>query len=207
MDWGYSPDPGHVTWFAHLPSGRFIAFKEWSFRETLARDVADGIHERSAGMKIRTSIAGHDLWMKSKETGEELAETFARRRLSFQCANTDRVHGWQRLHSLLRETVDEGHGPVPRLQVYIGGDHGPGCAVLARTLPMLRQDPKRPGDVLEQDDHAPDTARWFAMDRPAAGRAPDKPSAWSRLSAEARRRILAAGRGSSTLGSESVRRR
>jgi hypothetical protein len=100
--------------------------------------------------------------------------------------------------------VDEGEGPVPRLQVYIGGDDGPGCPTLARCLPMLQEDPKNPGDCLQKDDHAPDTARWFAIDRPSP--ATFKPAtAWSRLSATARQRLLGGTR--SHLGSESVRRR
>lgn len=200
LDWGYDPDPGVCTWFAHLPDNRYIALQEYVFRKTLAKDVADEVKSRSAGMKIRQSIGGHDMWMKNNQTGESLAETFARHGVSWTQAATDRIHGWQRTHALLQETVDDGTGALPRFQIY-----APGCPTLARTLPMLQNDPKVPGDCLQKEDHAPDTLRWFAMARPTAGKTPGKPTAWSRLSAEAKSRIL---RGSQTvLGSSSVRRR
>lgn len=206
LDWGYSPDPGVVTWFLHMPSGRFIAFREWVFRETLIGDVAEGVKERSSHMKIRRSLAGHDLWMTSKDTGLTMAETSSRHGVTWTCATTDRIQGWQAVHALLRETVDEGDGPVPRLQVYIGGDDGPGCPQLAQSLPMLQNDPKDPGDCLQKDDHSPDTLRYFAIERPVAAKVPPRPTAWSRLSPASKARILLAGRKGSFLGSESVRR-
>jgi phage terminase large subunit len=201
MDWGYDPDPGVVTWFAHLPSGRFIAVQEWVFRKTLPRDVAQEIVQRSKGMTIRQRIAGHDIWIKERETGQPMAETFARNGVSFSQATFDRINGWMSLHALLKGTVDDGQGPLPMLQVYVGPS-GEGCPTLARTLPMLQNDPKNPGDCLQRDDHAADTARWFAISRPTAPHA-RKRTAWDRLSAEAKRRIR--GQGRSYLGTESVR--
>jgi phage terminase large subunit len=202
MDWGYDPDPGVVVWYAHMPSGRFIAIQEWVFRKTLPSEVAKEIVARSKGMTIRQRIAGHDIWIKERETGKPMAETFAQHGVSFSQATFDRENGWIALHALLRGTVDDGQGAVPMLQVYIG-ECGDGCPTLARTLPMLQNDPKHPGDCLQRDDHAPDTARWFAIGRPTAPRE-RKRTAWDRLSPEAKRRIRQQGR--TYLGTESVRR-
>lgn len=201
MDWGYDPDPGVAVWYAHLPSGRFIAVQEYVFRKSLPREVAEEIVHRSRGMKIRQRIAGHDIWIKERETGQPMAETFARSGVSFSQATFDRENGWIALHSLLKGTVDDGQGAVPMLQVYVG-ESGEGCPTLARTIPMLQNDPKKPGDCLQRDDHAPDTARWFAIGRPTAPRE-RKRTAWDRLSPEAKRRLRGPGR--RYLGSESVR--
>lgn len=204
MDWGYDPDPGVVIWYAHLPNHRFIAVQEWVFRKLTPKKVAQGILQRSKGLKIRQYIAGHDIWIKQKESGKPMAETFAQNGVSFYQATTDRINGWMALHSLLKETVDDGEGEVPTLQVFDPGG-GEGCPLLARTIPALQNDPKNPGDCLQRDDHAPDTARYFAIARPSAPRS-RRASAWDRLSPEAKRRCRqAAGRGG-RLGTDSVRR-
>jgi phage terminase large subunit len=198
VDWGYDPDPGVCTWFAILPSGRYIAFKEFTFRRTIAAAVAENLVKESGGLNVVQRIGGHDMWMKSTDTGESMAETFARRGFSMRVADTDRVNGWQRLHALLTETVDEGHGPVPKLQVY-----EPGCPQLARTIPMLQNNPKHPGDILQQNDHWADTARWFSMSRPSQS-VEAKRNAWARFPKEVRAAMM--GRRSGVIGAESARR-
>lgn len=205
MDWGYDPDPCVVIWYAHMPGGRFIAVQEWVCRKTLPREVAKGIIARSRGLKIRQHIAGHDIWMKEHETGQPMAEVFARHGVSFTPATTDRENGWIALHALLKDTVDDGRGPLPMLQVFDGGG-GLGCPTLSRTIPMLQNNPKKPGDCLERDDHAPDTARYFAISRPTPPR-DRKSTAWDRLSPEQKRRIRRTTQGGRFIGSDSVRRR
>ena len=137
--------------------------------------------------------------MTDGQIGESMAETFATHKISMIQANTDRVNGWQRVHHLLKEVTDDGRGPVPKLQVYETG-----CPMLAQTIPMLKGDPKRPGDILEEDDHWADTLRWFAMSRPTSSTKP-KSTIWQRFSPEVRRALLGQS-DREVLGSESVRR-
>lgn len=197
IDWGYSPDEGACIWYACLPGDRYIAVREWTFKETIAEEVAEEIAEQSQGLKIRMSIGGHDMWIKSRETGQAMAETFARKGVSLLVASTARVAGWQRLHAMLKTLVDDGERMVPQLTIY-----EPGCPALARTIPMLQQDPATPGDVIQKKDHWADTARWFAMSRPSPSK---RPTTFKRLSEEARKRLMALSR-RKPLGSESVRR-
>jgi phage terminase large subunit len=198
VDWGYDPDPGVCTWFAELPSGRYIAFKEHTFKRTIVPLVAQQLVEESRGLNVVMRIGGHDMWMSDKQIGESMAETFARKGFSMRMADTDRINGWQRLHALMTETVDEGYGPIPKFQVY-----EPGCPSLARTIPMLQCDPRHIGDLLQQNDHWADTARWFSMSRPSSS-SERKKTAWDRLPKDVRARLR--GQKHGVLGSESARR-
>lgn len=206
IDWGYDPDPGVLTMFVCLPSGRYIAFKEWTFKRTIPRIVAQTAAKMCKGLKRLQRIGGHDMWMTDKQNGESMAETFAKNGFSMRVADTDRINGWVRLHSLLQETVVEldpsGEFEVeyPLLQVYKQG-----CPQLAKTIPMLQADPKNIGDVLEKDDHWPDTARWFSMSRPVPSRKKKESEAWQRLPKEVRAAILGHGK-RDVLGAESARR-
>lgn len=203
IDWGYDPDEGVCTWFACMPNGRYIAVKEWTFKRTIARLVAEKIHEMSEGMRVLYTVAGRDMWSPSSDTGETMAETFARNKVSLRQADTDRINGWQRVHALLTETVTEPWGEgvrrFPMVQVYQRG-----CPSLARTMPMLQNDPKNPGDLLQRSDHWADTLRYFAMSRPSKSRE-QKHDVWARFPPEVRKAIL--GQRDAVLGSESVRRR
>jgi hypothetical protein len=153
---------------------------------------------KALGCKIVQRIGGHDMWMSDKQVGESMSETFARAGFSMMPADTDRENGWQRLHTMLTETVYEGDVAYPRFSVY-----APDCPNLVRTLPMLQCDPRHPGDVIQKDDHWADTARWMAMSRVGPGKG-KKTSEWDRFSPEVRKAIL--GRSSRTyLGTESVR--
>lgn len=201
VDWGFFPDPGVCTWIAHLPRNRFVAVKEYTFNSLAPKKVAKEIKERSKGMKILYTVGGHDMWMNNAQTGQSTQETFAAAGISMQVADTDRINGWQRLNDMLCEVVDDGSGPMPQFSIY-----GPGCPSLVRTLPMLQCDPKRIGDVIEVDDHWSDTARYFAMSRPAGSR-PAKDDAYKRLPADIRKALLAQQRRGSVLGTESARRR
>jgi hypothetical protein len=201
IDWGYDPDPGVMILWACLPSGRFIAFHEYTFKRTVVPVVAEECVERCKRYKVIERIGGHDMWMSDKQVGESMQETFARKGFSMRPADTDRLNGWQRLHTMLTTLVYEGNTPYPELQVYARG-----CPNLAKTFPMMQGDPKNIGDILEKDDHWVDNARWFSMSRPYRSNAPRKPSVWDKLPKDVRARVL----GQSTrrvLGSESVQRR
>ena len=201
IDWGYDPDEGVCTWFACMPSGRYIAVKEWTFKRTIARLVAEGIAERSEGMRILYSVGGRDMWSPSNQTGETISETFARKRVSMRQADTDRINGWQRLHALLTETMSEADGEsvrsFPMLQVFQQG-----CPSLTRTIPMMQNDPRNPGDMLQRQDHWVDTARYFAMSRPVNSRE-NKSKVWDRFPPNIRKAMM--DRGHAVLGSESAR--
>ena len=105
-------------------------------------------------------------------------------------ADTDRINGWQRVHTLLTETTFEGDREVPLIRVYVGHEgEGLGCPQLARTIPMLQCDPKNPGDILEVDDHWADTLRWFAMSRPGVSKVKPEKSSMKRFAPEVQKAL------------------
>ncbi len=197
LDWGYSPDEGVCIWWLCMPKGRYLALKEFAFKELIPRKAALAIKERSVGMKVRYTVAGHDCWMKSRDTGESIQETFAKNGVPLRLADTDRINGWIRVHSMLQDVTNDGTGAVPQMQVY-----EPGCPGLARTFPMMRSDPKRPGDIIEEKDHWLDSARYFAMSRPSGTRE-SKRSEFAKLPKEIQRALM--GR-RTALGSANTRR-
>lgn len=167
IDWGYR-EPGICGWYACMPDGRLIKFQEYVFRETLARDVANEIKRRSQGMKVRYTVADSAMWISEGNSGESIAETFARNGVPLQQADKNRINGWHRLHSWLRETTVTPSGrKVPLLQFI-----GDACPYTVRTIPALVVDPNRPEDVKTKDteDHAGDETRYAVMSRPAPSR-------------------------------------
>jgi hypothetical protein len=197
IDWGYDPDEGVCTWFAHLPSGRMIAVMEYTFKKTLPKDAAKEIKRRSQGMRIRMTCGGPDMWMSDNQLGESIADTFAKHGISMYQANTDRVNGWVKVHEYLKDEINEGFGPRPKLQIYKTG-----CPLLVQTFPMAQCHPTKLGDIKQAQDHWIDTVRYALMTRPSGSR--EKKT--STLSKEARQAIY--GRqGRAVLGTESVRRR
>jgi hypothetical protein len=198
VDWGYDPDEGVCTWFALLDNRRTIAVKEYTFKRTIAKKAAAEIKRLSHGMRIRYTVGGTDMWMSDNQTGESIAETFARQGVSMRQADTDRINGWQRVHEMLQEQTSDGEHTIPCFQVY-----RPGCPSLARTFPMAQCDPRRIGDVKQENDHWLDTVRYFAMTRPSASRKPGA-GAYDRFDPQVRKALLGGKR--AILGSESVRR-
>ncbi len=161
LDWGYR-EPGVCGWYACLPDGTLIKFKEFVFREMLAKDVAKEIRRHSEGLKIRYTVADPSIWLKTGATAESIAETLARHKVPCIEGENDRIQGWHRLHSWLQETTGEPTRPI--LQIY-----APGCPYTVRTIPQMIIDPNRPEDVKtkETEDHAADETRYAVMSRPA----------------------------------------
>lgn len=202
IDWGYR-DPGVCGWYALLPDGRAIKFQEYVFREMLAKDVAKEIKLRSRGMRVRYTVADPAMWTKDGSAGESIAETFQRNGVPLQEADNDRVNGWHRVHSWLKETTN--HPPVPLLQIYAEG-----CPYTVRTLPACVIDPNRPEDVKTKntEDHAADETRYFVMSRPAPSRQSNKKNYSPLMAGWGNNRFLEHGRTrKSKLGDESTRRR
>lgn len=197
LDWGYR-DYGVCGWYACLPDGRLIKTQEYLFREMLARDVAQEIRDRSRGMKIRYTVADPSIWIRDPVAGESIAETFAKWKVPLLPADNDRINGWHRLHSYLRETTTvvtpEKGIEVPMLQFY-----GPGCPYTVRTIPSMTVSSSRPEDIETKnvEDHAADETRYAVMSRPAPSRwAPAAPQIdpTFRLSGEAKRLLREARR-------------
>lgn len=162
IDWGYSKggNPGVCLWIAVLTDNTAIVFKEFVFQELLPSEAAQEIKRRSKGLRIRYTIGDTAMW--AEHEGPSIAERFEEQKLGMVEADKQRIPGWVALHTWLRETVDDGTGPRPRLQFLKDG-----CPHTIRTLPQMVIDPKDPEDVLTDgvEDDPADCLRYFCQDR------------------------------------------
>lgn len=161
VDWGFVK-PGICGWFVLLPDGRVYLEDEYVFTRTIATDVAKEIARRSKErhVKVRYTVGDTAMWTPDAQTGEAIAETFARHGVPMIQSDKDRLNGWQRLRHWLRQSPDG----IPWLTV------SPHCTYTARTIPSLVSDDHKPEDVdTDGEDHAGDMIRYWAMSRPAPG--------------------------------------
>jgi phage terminase large subunit len=161
VDWGFVK-PGVCLWLVLLPEGHVYLEDEYVFTRTIASDVAKEISRRSKvrGVKVRYTVGDTAMWTPDSQTGESIAETFARHGVPMQQSDKDRLNGWQRLRHWLRLAPDG----KPWFTI------SPHCGYTARTIPSLISDDKRPEDVdTDGEDHAGDALRYFVMSRPAPG--------------------------------------
>lgn len=184
VDWGYAAggNPGVCLWIALLPDRTAVVFQEFVFKELLPQDAAAEILDRSRGMRVRYTVC--DPSMYQAHEGPSVAEHFARAGVSLVEGDNSRVPGWVALHQWLRETVDDGTGPRPRLRFLKDG-----CPVTIRSLPEQTINPKKPEDIVTVgvlDDPA-DCLRYFAMSRASPSRESAPPSPYANLLAEIRR--------------------
>lgn len=208
IDWGYSEaEPGVCLWIAHLPDGSAIVFKEWVFTQRIPENVAKVILAKSEGMTVRYTVG--DPRMFHEETGESIAETFAKNGLSMHPADNERENGWVRVHSWLVSLVDDGVFVRPKLRFLNPTELGAGslgCPYLIRTLPSLQVNPKKPSDIVEGEgveDHGADALRYWSMSRPAPS--VERKDPFAHLPPELRRAINGGDERDDYLGSESVR--
>ena len=161
MDWGYSK-PFSVLWWAVDPDDRVYLYREWygasAPNEGLklpVQEVAEGITAREAMDGKVIGYADPAIW--GTETGESVAEMFAKAGVWFAKGDHDRMAGKMQLHNRL--AFDE--NGIPMLYVFSN------CREFIRTLPALVYSQTRVEDVdTDGEDHSYDAARYFLMTRP-----------------------------------------
>jgi phage terminase large subunit len=194
VDWGFR-DPGVCLWIAAMPDGSMVVVDELVFQGMLPKEVAHEIKRRSQGLKIRYTVADPAMW--AEHEGPSIAEHFELAGVPMIEGDRNRKPGWVTVHTWLSETVDNGLGERPKLQVYRKN-----CPYLIRTLPEMTVSDIDPEDMKTKhvEDHAVDALRYALQSRPSASRLPvntemswvrrqmlkDRPTA-GRLGSEARR--------------------
>lgn len=203
IDWGYAEEgnPGVCLWFACLPDGSAICFKEHVFKLTLPEDAAREILRLSEGLRVKYTVGDSQMW--AEHTGPSVAEKFAGVGLGMIEADKEREAGWLEFHAWLRQTVDDGSGPRPRISFLETG-----CPHTIRTLPDMAVDPKNPADMLTvgvEDDSA-DDCRYFVMSRPGRSREPSSAPPTPPLRREIEALIQKKKRTRFRMGAEATRR-
>jgi hypothetical protein len=173
LDWGFVK-PGAWGSYVLLPDGQMYLEDEYIFTRTIASDVAKEIRRRrkDRGGRTKYLVGDTSMWTPDSQTGESIAETFAKAGVPMIQAAKERINGWQRFRHWL-QTSPSGQ---PWYTV------SPLCAYTARTIPSLVSDDHHPEDVdTDGEDHAADRDRYAFMSRPAPGAITSKPKppAWS----------------------------
>jgi hypothetical protein len=168
MDWGYLR-PGVILWAVPLPDGRLYIEREYVFRETLIRLVAQYAVAltRIWGWTVSQAVGDPAMAIRQAESGEDLFETMQKEGWYVSPAKHERLNGWQRVRDWLRPMLlpDPTTGkPKPQAALIISPD----CEYLIRTLPQLMQDEAKLEDIdTTGEDHAADALRYLVMSRPS----------------------------------------
>jgi hypothetical protein len=181
IDVGWFPDPTICLWIAHL-GNRFIVFHEEMRYKTTAPEMAEIIREtdRRLGIK-RVAMTYCDPSMDINTTADirTVKDIFEMNGIPMECSVNKRDLFATVVHQALAE---EAYEDLPRLQIYQSGPVG--CPYLAKTIPMMRFDAKKPAYMADhKDDHAVVALAYFLISSSANERysvAPEKQRPWMR---------------------------
>lgn len=160
-DHGYNTYAAQL-WFTKDPqSNRIYIYRELYVTQTGVTEVARLINQYENGERVLPKMADPAIWKGAgnQNTGQTVADMFAKEGILFTPANNDRIAGKQAWHDAL-STAPDG---LPKLQVFEN------CTELIRTLPSLPYDKHRVEDVDTQaEDHLYDAGRYALINqRPA----------------------------------------
>lgn len=155
FDMGYFPDPAYCAWIAHL-GHRYIVFHEKLWYKTIASDIATDIKDIDESLGVKKVVITYCDPTMDIKTGADIRtikDTFELSGVPMECSINRRELFASHIHTALGEEAEPG---IPRLQVYYTGNKNAiGCPYLAKTLPQMRYDPKKP---LALDHHPQDHA-------------------------------------------------
>lgn len=165
----YGLDRLACLWGAFDELGNAFIYRELCVSNTIVSDAARMI--LSAGDEpITATFMPFDLWGKSSQTGESIAEKFSTCGLHGTPVRNGRVPGWVTLKEWLHP-VDDGTGNIaPKIRIFST------CTELIKCLPQLRfaktGDPSDVSQEPHEITHAPDALRYMMDGRPLPGEKP-----------------------------------
>ena len=194
LDWGFRPDPAVCHWYAVFPNKLTIVFKERTWYETLAEDVAKEIKRESEGMHVVETFADPSIFRKSGETLFSVGDIIENTGVPLTPSINDRTRFGMAictyLNTILEEQTTDEDGKsyireFPMLQIL---EHA--CPELLRTFPDMLSDPKDPNRIADGgEDHWVVSLAYLCMgdappprdpSRPQMGRWQMPKSAWNR---------------------------
>lgn len=144
VDSGFYPDPAVCLWFAVMPNGRAIAFKEEYWFSTVADDVSKDIHEQSHRMRVMDTFADPTMFATSAHTGLADSDYYEQNHIPLTPSRNDRAAAGKAIHEWLGTIIDA----APKLQILREG-----CPQLIRTLPDMQMDKNDPRKIAAGNDH------------------------------------------------------
>lgn len=161
IDVGWFPDPSYCVWIAHL-GNRYIVLHEMLRYKTPAPELAAEILEidKMLGIK-RVAMTFCDPSMDINTTADvrTVKDIFEANGVPMECSINKREMFATAVHTALKE---EAYENVPRLQIYANGPVG--APYLAKTIPMMRYNPKKPKDMADhREDHAVVSLAYFLI--------------------------------------------
>lgn len=153
IDYGYSPAPVAVYWFAVDYDGYVYVYRELYQTELTYKELAKKIVEMTPEDEtIEYTVADTDMFAKTRDTGEYGCDTMAENGVPIISANKDRINGWNLLRQFLKEE---------RIVWFST------CNNAIRTIPTLVHDKNKPEDLQKGgDDHCADSIRYGIMSLP-----------------------------------------
>lgn len=161
IDWGYSPHPCSVSWWARDFENQVYKYRELLMWESSPKTVACKILELSKDDKnIDTWVGGTDMWIRNPYSGgvqetfkafsdKSIASTFMNNGIPLLQANNDRFNGWQLMKTLMEWEGDFKDGEY-HLTKYPMLHYFSTCFLTIKTMPMQQHDPIKPGDMIKK---------------------------------------------------------
>lgn len=168
VDSGFNPDPAVCLWIAVMPNGRAIVFKEESWLNTVAADVAKDIRRDSDRMRVVDTFADPTMFATSSHTGLADADYYENNKVPLTASRNDRAASGKAIHEWLGTLIDG----EPKLQILREA-----CPQLIRTLPDMQRDKNDPRKIAAGNDHWVIALSYFCQGMTA----PSKESAVSAL--------------------------
>lgn len=161
MDYGLDMLAGYFI--AVSPDNTAYIYKEIYEKNLIISDACKKILECKENDNVEYFIAPKDLWNRRQETGKSVAEIFQKEGLRLTKNGTGRIAGWLEMKEWLKPYKDQFGNMTAKLLIF------PQCKNLIRTLPQLRYDDKKIGDIAQNPHeltHGPDAIRGFVTFNP-----------------------------------------
>jgi len=179
IDWGFAA-PYAAIFMEATDKGRVFIFDELYGKESHPMEVGERIAKKCQGHNIEMSLGDPSMWTRNPMSWrQEHASMYTDASIAHAMmgqtdqpfvpnlvpANNDRVNGWRNMAQLMK--VEE--GKAPNFIIIKGA-----APNLARTIPEMICDEKRPEDLdTNMEDHAVDACR-YGLQHVSAPMAPKK---------------------------------
>ena len=168
IDAGWFPDPTVCLWIAHL-GNRYVVFHEKIWYKTTAHEIALEIlaEDKRLGIpQVAMTFCDPSMDIHTTADVRTIKEIYESDRVPMECSINNREAYATVVHNALATQAGDG---LPQIQFYVYAQQG--CPYLAKTLPQMRYDMKKPKSMAHhKDDHAVVALAYFLLSHSADNR-------------------------------------